>query len=178
MIGDATEPCVKPALICHVCNSVGAWGSGFVVALSKKNKAPEAAYRKWFTEDNSTFGLGALQIASFAKGILVANMIAQKGLKPENGEPPLRYSALTTCLKCAYRYAKDNGLTVHMPRIGAVRGGGNWEDIEKIVKDTMTVETYVYTLPSEKNMWPIQYENDVTQPADTDSDIDLNAAFK
>ena len=34
--GDATEPTKKPAIICHVCNDIGGWGRGFVLALSKK----------------------------------------------------------------------------------------------------------------------------------------------
>lgn len=33
LIGDATNPVIKPALICHVCNSVNKWGAGFVVSL-------------------------------------------------------------------------------------------------------------------------------------------------
>jgi len=29
----------------HVCNGQGHWGAGFVMALSRRFKAPEAAYR-------------------------------------------------------------------------------------------------------------------------------------
>ena len=46
-----------------------------------------------------------------------------------------------------------------MPRIGAVRSGGDWDKIEKIIKKYATVETYIYTLENEKNMWECEYED-------------------
>jgi hypothetical protein len=50
-----------------------------------------------------------------------------------------------------------------MPRIGAVRSGGDWSKIEKIIKEAMgDGEAYVYTLPQEKNKWPQQYESDAS----------------
>ncbi len=45
--GDATSPIgdgVK--LIVHVCNDIGAWGAGFVLALSKKWITPEKQYKR------------------------------------------------------------------------------------------------------------------------------------
>ena len=52
--GDATSPRkdLSPPgckhIIAHVCNDVGGWGAGFVMALSAKDKRPEDAYRDWF----------------------------------------------------------------------------------------------------------------------------------
>lgn len=44
--GDATQPLADGAkIICHVCNDIGGWGAGFVVALSRKWSEPERAYR-------------------------------------------------------------------------------------------------------------------------------------
>ena len=159
LIGDATDPIVKPALICHVCNSIGGWGRGFVLALSAKNKAPEIAYKKWYNDSPDTFILGSIQIIPFADNVWVANMIAQKGIRWEGKIPPIRYDALEQCLNSAYKYAKDKGLILHAPRLGAVLSGGDWLTIEAIIKKTMTVETYIYTLESQKDRWPTQYEN-------------------
>lgn len=161
LIGDATEPIRKPALICHVCNDcqpIGKWGAGFVVALSRKNKAPQEAYLKWSKEGSSGgFELGATQITRFTENLWVANMIAQKNIKWEGNTPPIRYDALEQCLNSAYRYAENSGLTVSMPRIGADLAGGDWPTIEAIIKKTMTVDTYVYTLEAQKDRWPTQY---------------------
>ena len=43
-------------IIAHVCNDVGGWGSGFVVARSAKWSKPEAAYRRWLGEAMASRG--------------------------------------------------------------------------------------------------------------------------
>jgi O-acetyl-ADP-ribose deacetylase (regulator of RNase III) len=158
LIGDATDPIHKPAIIAHVCNSIGGWGRGFVLALSAKSKEPEKAYRKWYLEDKGSFVLGAVQLVPFDAELMVANMIAQEGIQWNGKIPPIRYNALEECLGHVYNHAKELGLMVVMPRIGAVLSGGDWPTIEAIIKKTMTVETYVYTLESQKDRWPTVYE--------------------
>ena len=54
LIGDATDPVQKPALICHCCNAQGKWGKGFVKALSARSPEPEKVYR---TMENHSLGL-------------------------------------------------------------------------------------------------------------------------
>lgn len=39
--GDATAPAEKPAIICHICNDLGGWGKGFVVALYTSMTCPK-----------------------------------------------------------------------------------------------------------------------------------------
>src|SRR5688500_13345662 len=48
--GDATRP-ARPGnkIIVHVCNDIGGWGRGFVMALSARWKEPEQSYRQWFS---------------------------------------------------------------------------------------------------------------------------------
>ena len=179
VIGDATDPITKPAVICHVCNSGGGWGRGFVIALSKRNKTPEEAYRAWYenrhnleseefkrTQDHSVLGglnpfhppfqLGKVQVAPYTVDTVVANMIAQEGIRWVGKIPPIRYDALESCLQNVYTRCRDGaltGFTVAMPRIGAVLAGGEWPRIEEIIKRTMTVDTTVYTLESQKDRW-------------------------
>ena len=74
LIGDATSPVKTNALICHVCNNAGAWGAGFVLALSRKWKAPEVAYRNL---SHKLCKLGVVQFVPISSStIVVANMIA------------------------------------------------------------------------------------------------------
>ncbi len=48
--GDATRPVGDGCkVIVHICNDRGGWGKGFVLALSKRWKQPEAAYRNWYS---------------------------------------------------------------------------------------------------------------------------------
>lgn len=59
--GDATAPSYKGMkIIVHICNDVGAWGKGFVLAVSKRWKDPEIEYRKWHNI-GTDFRLGEVQ---------------------------------------------------------------------------------------------------------------------
>ena len=43
LVGDATAPKTPgPKMIVHVCNDIGAWGKGFVMALSRRLPEPES----------------------------------------------------------------------------------------------------------------------------------------
>jgi hypothetical protein len=46
--GDAACPQAKGVkIICHICNDIGGWGKGFVLAISRRWEQPEAEYRAW-----------------------------------------------------------------------------------------------------------------------------------
>lgn len=175
LIGDATEPQGDgPKIIAHICNSIGRWGAGFTGALTKKWKEPEEQYRLWYKYGNSNFDdsfkLGNVQLITLNHTYLhpeldditiVANMIAQEGIGPQKTEfidhvtmiastitiPPIRYDALKKCLEEVNMAAINNDATIHMPRIGTNLAGGDWNIIEKIIFDTLSVEVYVYDLP-------------------------------
>ena len=69
--GDATQPQgTGPKVICHVCNDIGRWGKGFVLAVTKRWPEPEAAYREWYRErGNNDFVLGAVQLVQVGPDI-------------------------------------------------------------------------------------------------------------
>ena len=135
--GDATNPQAKgPKLIVHICNDVGGWGKGFVLAISKRWATPEEDYRDQFSKRNlegSEFKLGAVRFVSVSPEITVGNMIGQHGLSKRNGAPPIRYDALQDCLQKVNAFCAANGFSVHMPRIGCGLAGGKWEQVEPII---------------------------------------------
>lgn len=135
--GDATDPVgggVK--IVAHVCNDVGAWGRGFVLAVSRRWPEPEADYRRWYEgRVGGDFRLGSVRIVPVGMDILVANMICQRGLRAAGGAPPIRYDALRESLKTLSMKAVSMGATVHMPRIGCGLAGGDWEQVEVIISD-------------------------------------------
>jgi len=144
LMGDVTKPVAKPAYIVHIVNDLGGWGAGFVVALSKNlGKGPEAAYRLWY-QGKEDFRLGAIQIVPVNESISVVNMVAQHNFISRQNPHPLHLKALRQCLKQVYAAVKGEDITVHMPRIGCGLAGGTWDEIEPIIKKTMTVDTYVY----------------------------------
>jgi O-acetyl-ADP-ribose deacetylase (regulator of RNase III) len=134
--GDATAPVGSgPYVIVHICNDLGGWGKGFVLALSKRWRAPEVAYRKW-AASGVTFELGMLQIVPVTQKILVANLVAQHGYASRAKPVAVDYEALRACLeKLTGRLASCT--TVAMPRIGCGLAGGKWELIEPIVAQTL-----------------------------------------
>ncbi|HEY1048566.1 MAG TPA: macro domain-containing protein [Prosthecobacter sp.] len=157
VIGDATAPaCAGPVIIAHVCNDIGAWGAGFVGALSKRWKLPEAEYRRWFRKpraDEQPFSLGAVQFVQVAQNICVANMIGQHGISRRHKAevlPPIRYEALDQALEKVGSHAINTHASVHMPRIGCGLAGGTWDRIEPLVLTRLCdrgIAVTVYDLP-------------------------------
>jgi O-acetyl-ADP-ribose deacetylase (regulator of RNase III) len=146
--GDATQPQGEGLkIIAHVCNDIGAWGAGFVVALSKRWKQPEAAFRQWYKPD-SKLPLGEVQFVKVEPDIIIANMIGQSGIyKDKNGLPPVRYEAIRAALQKVATYALANKASFHAPRFGAGLAGGKWEIIEKLIEEEVInkgIEVTIY----------------------------------
>jgi len=131
--GDASNPVGRDKrLIVHICNDIGGWGKGFVLALSQKWKEPEKQYREWF-KSQENFELGQVQFVPVEPNIFVANMIGQHKIKKTDGQIPIRYEAVEQCLNKVAEFALKNQISVHMPRIGCGLAGGKWEEIETII---------------------------------------------
>lgn len=153
LIGDATNPqrkdLTEKVIIPHICNNIGGWGAGFVLALSKKWKQPESNYRSWF-ESQINFQLGAIQCVDVDKTTQVVNMIAQDGIISYGNQKPIRYDALEKALNLVGTVATYEKASIHMPRIGAGLAGGDWSIIEAIIIKTLcdkNIDVYVYDLP-------------------------------
>jgi len=165
--GDATQPegsGIK--YIIHCCNDIGGWGSGFVVALSKRWSKPEQNYRHWHKEKQwwgAPFELGQVQFVNVGDNCIVVNMIGQHGTVgsdevevelDENKKPlpPIRYDAIGECLdlvRISVLKIKTTGITVHCPRFGSGLAGGEWEKIEQLLIDRLAahdVQVTVYDL--------------------------------
>jgi len=132
--GDATKPIESGnKIIVHVCNDIGGWGKGFVMAISKRWPKPEMEYRQWHKSQHD-FTLGQARLVQVEPDIWVANMIGQhKVYKDENGNPPIRYEAIRECLQKVAEFAHEMAATIHMPRIGCGLAGGTWDKIEPII---------------------------------------------
>ncbi|MFI1260022.1 MULTISPECIES: macro domain-containing protein [Streptomyces] len=149
--GDATAPRGEGIkVITHVCNDLGGWGKGFVLALSRRWPEPEAAYRRWHRERaHNDFGLGAAQFVQVADDLWVANVVGQQGIRPSpsrrgprspKGETspgdsgvPVRYEAIDAGLGRVADGARRLGASVHMPRIGCGLAGGVWARVEPLI---------------------------------------------
>lgn len=145
--GDATNP-PSPGnkIITHVCNDIGGWGRGFVMALSARWKEPEMKYREWFASGEN-FELGEMQLVQVETDIWIANMIGQRDIRRDKyGNPPVRYDAIQKALAKVSDTASAINASVHMPRIGCGLAGGDWIIIEKIVEEELSAKGIVVTV--------------------------------
>ena len=120
------------------------------MAISRRWPEPEHAYREWHQNRKANnFRLGKIQLVQVESDLWVANMIGQHGLRKQDGNPPIRYSAVEECLRQIARAAKEKKANVHMPRIGCGLAGGKWEKIEPLIQRLLcseNIEVFVYDL--------------------------------
>ncbi|PKT70872.1 Appr-1-p processing protein [Streptomyces populi] len=137
--GDATVPSVKGVkVIAHVCNDIGGWGKGFVLALSRRWPEPEAAYRAWHRgRAGNDFALGAAQFVQVEPYVWVANLVGQRGIRTGSKGVPVRYEAIDAALGPLADKAVELGASVHMPRIGCGLAGGTWSRVEPLVTERL-----------------------------------------
>ncbi len=139
--GDATAPKGSGnKIIVHICNDLGKWGKGFVIAISKRWKSPERIYKEAFAAGEVPPSLGDVQFVEVGQGITVANLIGQHGIRRKNssGQPPIRYPAVEKGLKSIAVYAGEHTASIHMPRIGCGLAGGSWDRIEPLIRAVLS----------------------------------------
>lgn len=142
--GDATKPIGEgEKLLCQINNDSHGWGAGFVLAVSARWKMPEYYYRC-----TKELVLGDVQFVMVEKDITVCNMIAQHktGYDFKTKTFPIRYEAVRECLQKVNKLAVKYNATVHGPRFGSGLAGGDWNVIEKIIKEEITVDVFIYDL--------------------------------
>ncbi|MET9124268.1 macro domain-containing protein [Streptomyces sp. NPDC004528] len=146
--GDATVPSVDGVrLIAHVCNDIGGWGRGFVLALSRRWPEPEKAYRAWYRDRaHNDFGLGAAQFVQVEPSLWVANLIGQRGVRSGGRGVPVRYEAIDAALGRLADRAAGLDASVHMPRIGCGLAGGTWARVEPLVTGRLVARGIAVTV--------------------------------
>jgi len=125
----------KMVIIPHVVNSKGAWGAGFVLAVSKAWPEPKKVYNEFIqTTETEDDRLGIVTFVNVEKNIIVANMCAQT-LGWVDKIPPIRYEALEACLSELRYIAKSLNAIILAPKFGAGLAGGNWSEIEQLITE-------------------------------------------
>jgi hypothetical protein len=153
--GDATRPEGEGLkVILHVCNDVKAWGAGFVMAISKRWRAPQSFY----LESPFSNRLSIIQPVKVESDIDVINMIAQRGFPSRQRPCALDYQALHECLRhVVFAYETMENVSVHMPRIGCGIAGGDWAKVELMIQETLSKAGFpvtVYDLPAQDAFEP------------------------
>jgi len=160
IVGDATEPQDNESdivIIPHICNDIGKWSSGFVLAINNRfGYKTMATYkdmieRKGLYSSNEPVKLGNFQFVYIGdednsycnQKTFVINMIAQEGTScDENGYSPIRYDALTKAMQEIAEVILDKQedgswgkVSIHCPKFGCGLAMGSWDVIEGLIKN-------------------------------------------
>lgn len=153
IIGDATQPAIRKgeySVICHCCNTLGAWGRGFVIPLGNRFPNAKLNYQKFIKSTPADKRLGQVSCEKVSSNIIVANIMGQERIyKTKDGKIPLDYDALRKGFEGVIDRMKLTNVpfTIHMPRIGCGLAGGDWNIVENIIKEVFgekDIEVFVY----------------------------------
>lgn len=122
-------------IIAHGCNCRNGYGSGVAYTMSQVYPKAKSMYHEKFDEEG--WELGEVQFVLQNDGKYVANCATQDAFLPR-GYRHADYEAIEDCMEKVKRFAKDKGLSIAIPKIGAGLAGGNWRMIEGILKEVFT----------------------------------------
>jgi len=129
--------------ILHVTNNKGGWGAGFTGAMTKAlGHGPEQEYRN----SKGFHQLGrVLQTTRECSPHLppqwysVLHCCAQDGYRSATNPHPFSLSTFVSCLSVVratmqeYQEHLVGSPVIHMPRVGAGLGGGDWREIRDVI---------------------------------------------
>jgi O-acetyl-ADP-ribose deacetylase (regulator of RNase III) len=127
---------VKAGWISHGCNAHGIMGSGVAAAVKRMYPAAYKHYREEY--EDIGLRLGEINVYQVSDNLMIVNAITQENF----GSVRKRYVSYDAIQECFERinFRMKDGLVpkeLHIPRLGAARGGGSWNIIEAIIEDTM-----------------------------------------
>ena len=145
---------VKEGILVHGCNAQGVMGSGVAALIREAYPGAydvyKAAYDKRKAETGKTLQLGRVIWHTVSKEpkFAIANAITQEFYGRDPNVVYVSYPAVETAFKKIGEIAREHGLQVHYPLIGAGLANGNWATIAEIIDTQLEgVEHTVWTLP-------------------------------
>lgn len=120
---------VKEGIILHGCNAQGVMGSG--VALAFKQRFP-SAYQQYLADyRRGWLELGYISLYPETESLVLASGITQEFYGRDKNVQYVDYNAIGTILLKLQELFP--GWCVHIPKIGAGYGNGDWNIIEQII---------------------------------------------
>lgn len=136
--GDALE--LATGVLVHGCNTEGVMGSG--IARGVKTRYPNVYEVYKQAQRDSGLSLGSCSIALARDDLYIVNAITQTLGASKDRLYPVSYDAIACCFRIVNTAMNQNDpeFTINLcfPLIGAVRGGGNWNVIQEIIKSEVS----------------------------------------
>lgn len=160
--GDATNPVETGRLILgHGVNDSGYGSAGIIRTIKEKFPKVYSQYENWFklgwyytNKSRILARLGEIQPVQVSDNFWVCNIVSQRGMGNNEYEMiPFRYQSFKEAMYKLNKFTLDYKFDhVILPRIGCGLGGANYNLVEKIINQTISLPVTVYDLPGEK--WP------------------------
>lgn len=127
---------VKEGIIVHGCNAQGVMGSG--VAKEVKEKYP-GAYEQYYNDilnwrNRRLTYLGMISCYHVNDKLRIANAITQLNYGRNTAVRYVSYDAIDDAFKAIGRFSLEGGWDIHIPKIGAGLGNGDWYVIRDIIE--------------------------------------------
>jgi hypothetical protein len=137
--GDVTDPSGEGSrIVVQLCNDLGAWEDPWLQAVSRRWRQPEKAYKKWFKENGcQPLPLGEVQFVEVEPQLWVASLIGLQRKGRSEALPLVPEAAIRQGLKRIALLARTQGCSIHMSRLGTVKGAQAWTTISRLVKEEL-----------------------------------------
>lgn len=130
-------------ILAHGCNCSGGFGSG--VAAGMAHNHPKSRDQYMHKHRYEGWQLGDVKFVSSGTK-WIANCGTQQDYLPR-GILHADYPAIQKCMIQVRDFAKDNNLSIAIPKIGCGLAGGNWEVVSVILQDVFSdYDVTVYEL--------------------------------
>jgi O-acetyl-ADP-ribose deacetylase (regulator of RNase III) len=126
-----------PAIVLpHIVNNIGKFGAGVSGVIAKKWPNVLVDYNLfWRQSDLGDTIITSAQSENYHNVLFVLSMIAQEGVRTQKNYCPLNYGALKSCMENILNVFNWNDFVICCPKFGAGLAGGNWDIIEKMIKN-------------------------------------------
>lgn len=125
----------KEDIIAQGCNCEGASGAGIAKYIAQEYPESDKKYKELC--ENKQFHLGSVLFnkeKEKTQAFCGTQQYYGKYLKMDKDSVEKRYEAIEECLKKIYAKAKNENLSVALPRIGCGRARADWDRVKGIIK--------------------------------------------
>lgn len=132
--------------IIHGANAQGVQGSGFAKALKEMYPGEFSDYRTIYEDEGLDLGVAYPYCPT--TNLVIWNAITQE-FCGSDGQRYVSYDAIDTCFQSINSTIlgfDEVPKEIHIPKIGAGLGGGNWEIIREIIEQVITVPIICWIL--------------------------------
>ncbi len=122
----------REGIIMHGCNAQGKMGRGFAKDLRVRFPTAYLDYKNYYQKHGLKPGEVVWSTITKTPKLAVANAITQE-YYGDSGKKHFIESAFEQCLIQVSKVAEKHKIPVVYPKIGAGLGGGDWNEIEKMI---------------------------------------------